>query len=212
MRPDSAIKISSGVRERLLSEARRLFAAAGYDGVTVDAIVNAAGVNKRMVYHYFGNKEGLYGAVLTRVFEELQMFEEKFFAPCGNGQKPDEAIAAIVETYFSFLMSHPEFVRLLLWENLQEGRHLALVGKTVSKSPILGYLDSILLEGAKSGEFRADLDARLVLISLIGLCLVYFSNRHTLSLTVGLNLSSPKVLREAGKHTVSLLLEGIRRS
>lgn len=197
------------MRELLLDEAIRLFAAKGYDGVTVDEVVAAAGVNKRMVYHYFSNKEGLYGAVLALVYEDLERLEEKLFPPGEGALRPAEAMRALVKTYFDFLRSHPSFVRLLLWENLQEGRHLARLGRSVNKSPILRSIESILAEGAEAGIFRKDLDARRVLISLIGLCLVYFSNRHTLSLTVGLDLSSPRVLRQAVEHTASILLGGI---
>jgi TetR/AcrR family transcriptional regulator len=115
-----------------------------------------------------------------------------------------------VDAYFAFLRTHPEFVCLLLWENLQEGRHLALLGRSVNKSPMLRHLEIILAKGVKEGIFRPNLDGRKVLISLIGLCLVYFSNRHTLSLTVGLDLSSSRVLKQAAEHTSTLLLGGLR--
>jgi len=202
-------KVEAGVRERLLSSGMRLFAARGFDGVPVDAIVADAGVNKRMVYHYFGSKEGLYGMVLARVYEELQALEEKFFAGPEHIMDPEAALAAIVEAYFEYLRGHPMFVRLLLWENLHEGSHLAKVGGAVTKSPMLEHLKRVLAEGERRGVFRKDLDARKVLISLIGLCLVYFSNRHTLSHSVGLDLGAASVLRGAAKHTAALLLGGV---
>lgn len=198
------------VRESLLRAAVALFARSGYDGVSVDAIVGAAGVNKRMVYHYFGSKEGIYLAALEHVYLDLEKLEALLFATREAHEDPAAALGAIVGVYFQFLRAHPEFVRLLLWENLQEGRHLAGLNRTVSKNPMLGHLDIILKAGVRKRVFRDDLDSKMVLISLIGLCLVYFSNRHTLSLTVGLDLASPRALKEAAEHTSAILLRGVR--
>jgi len=203
-------KSRPSVRACLLEEAMRLFSARGFDGVAVDEIVAAAGVNKRMVYHYFGSKEGLYGAVLISVFEQLEDLETSLSGLSNGELDPAAALRAIVVAYFQFLRTHPEFVRLLLWENLQEGRHLALIGTAVTKTTILHHLETILSIGIKKKLFRANLDAHNVLVSLIGLCLVYFSNRHTLSWTVGLKLSDPKVMEQAEQHATSMLLGGVQ--
>lgn len=197
------------MRRRLLDKALVLFADRGFDGVAVDEIVEAAGVNKRMVYHYFGSKEGIYATVLEQAYEGLRGAEEKLFDPVRRGVSPRKAMTDLVAIYFKYLQSNPAFVRLLLWENLQRGRHLAQAGPLASKSPMLAHLKTLLDEGVQAKVFRKGLDPRQVLVSLIGLCLVYFSNRHTLSLTVGLNLASPKVLASAVRHTSKLLLEGI---
>ncbi len=188
----------------------RLFAAKGFDGVTVDGIVGAAGVNKRMVYHYFGSKEGIYGAALERVFKDLEKLEADLISARRESQDLEASLQGIVYVYFEFLENHPEFVRLLLWENLQEGLHLRKLDSAVNKNPMLGYLGELLRAGVARGIFRSDLDARSVLISLIGLCQIYFSNRYTLSLTVDLNLSSSRVLKAAAVHTAKLFLEGLR--
>ena len=51
-------------RVRILRAARREFVRKGFAGARVDAIARAASVNKRMLYHYFGNKEALFRAIL----------------------------------------------------------------------------------------------------------------------------------------------------
>lgn len=201
----------AGVKDRLLAVALDLFADRGYDGVAVDEIVDAAGVNKRMVYHYFGSKEGIYSAVLGQAYEGLRQSEEKFFAPNKQRAQPRRAVRNLVALYFEFLRSHPEFVRLLLWENLQRGTHLGQTGPAVTKSPMLAHLQELLDAGTADGSFRRGLDARQVLVSLIGLCLIYFSNRHTLARTVGLDVSAPKVMQSAIESTAALLLDGISR-
>lgn len=204
-------KRSKGVKERLLDAALNLFADRGYDGVAVDEIVDAAGVNKRMVYHYFGSKEGIYAAVLEQAYEGVRASEEKFFAQRRSRATPRRAMRDLVALYFEFLRSHPEFVRLLLWENLQRGTHLGQTGPAVTKSPMLAHLQELLDAGTADGSFRCGLDARQLLVSLIGLCLVYFSNRHTLARTVGLDVSAPEVMQSAIEATAALLLDGINR-
>jgi len=195
----------------LLAAALRLISARGYDGVAVDDIVREAGVNKRMVYHYFGNKEGLCGEVLRFVYGELEAIEGRLFSSGGGCSDPVEALGRTVRIYFRFLAGHPMFVRLLQWENLAEGRHLARMKTPVTKSPMLERLSEVLEAGAKAGVFRSGLDARGVLASLIGLCLVHFSNRHTLSATLGADLGGRAWLKRAEADAETLLLEGIRR-
>ncbi len=199
----------AGVRERLLREAVRLFARSGFDGVAVDEIVNAAGVNKRMLYHYFGSKEGIYAEVLQRVYGDLAALESALLPVASPGATPTERLRRMVYVYFSFLQENPAFVKLLLWENLSEGRRLERIKGAVSKTPMLRLIRQLLREGAASGEFRDRLNPKYVLISLIGLCLIYFSNRHTLSHTVGLDLGSPAVMKRAANHTAELLVKGL---
>jgi len=202
-------KVPASVRSRLLDAALVLFAEHGYDGVAVDDIVARAGANKRMVYHYFGSKEALYGEVLRTVYDELEVIETALFDARDTAQDPVRAMEQTVSAYFSFLQKHPRFVRLLLWENLNEGRHLKKLDRPVTKSPVLTHLSRILEAGEKSARFRPGLDPRNVLVSLIGLCLVYFSNRYTLTSTLGVNLASKAFLADAAKHSSEILLHGI---
>ena len=192
--------------DRILRTAIRLFAARGYDGVSVDEVVKAARVNKRMVYHYYGDKAGLYAAVLTQVYSSLAAVEADVFK-----DKPavSAALESIVRVYFRFLQTSPEFVSLLLWENLQGGTHLDDLGEALSKTPILNALSEVIDRGIASRQIRADIDRRHMLIHLFGLCQIYFSNRHTLKRSVGLDLEDPKVLEDGVKSVTSLLKQGL---
>lgn len=195
--------------DRILKTAIKLFAAKGYDGVSVDEVVKAAKVNKRMVYHYYGDKAGLYAAVLAKVYSRLAEVEADVFR-----DKPSVATAleGIVRAYFQFLQTTPEFVSLLLWENLQGGAHLKNLGEALSKAPILEALSKVIEEGITTRQIRADIDRRHLLIHLFGLCQIYFSNRHTLKRSVGLNLDDPKVLEEGIASVIALLKSGIAPS
>jgi AcrR family transcriptional regulator len=196
----------SGTQLRLLTAAIELFSQKGYDGITVDEIVAKARVNKRMIYHYFGSKEAIYREVLREVFGRLTRLE----IAAVNPMVPlEETLEAIVRTYFAFLAANPEFVQLLLWENLGQGRHLAASGDALSKAPILMALHQVLNRGVAEGRISRGFDAKHLLINLIGLCLVYFSNRYTLSRSVGLNLQSPRILEKGITQIVRLLRHGM---
>lgn len=195
------------VRVRLLREATRLFAQSGYRGTTVDEIVAAAKVNKRMVYHYFGDKERLYQTVLTEAYRGLETVEVEALS---HTQDIAELTGAIVRSYFDFLSGHPEFVRLLLFENLNDGRGLAQTDSKLSKDPVLTALNRLLRDGIAAKRIRPDMDARHLLISIIGLCLIYSSNRYTLSQALRMDLGSPRVRTQGIAHVTRLLLDGIK--
>ena len=193
-------------RERLLRAATVHFARAGFAGTTVDAIVATARVNKRMVYHYFGDKQHLYEEVLAEAYRSLEIEEVNLL---GRDGRLEDLVAGIVRTYLRFLDEHPEFVRLLLWENLHRGVNLGR-GRHPTKDAMLERLEQWLRAGMARGQIRDDLDARHLLISLIGLCQVYSSNRHTLSRALKLDLAAPPVREAAAQHIGRLLLDGIR--
>jgi len=193
-------------KARILSAAADLFSTNGFHGTTVDRIVQTAGVNKRMVYHYFGSKEKLYRAALIEVYKHLSLLEVETFQ---HSEDIEENFRDIVALYFDFLRAHPDFTRLVLWENLNEGRGLESTEPHLTKNPALKLLDRALRRAKRKGVVRPDVNARHLLINLIGLCQVYTSNRYTLSQALNLDLDSPRVLREGKKQAVNLLLYGI---
>jgi AcrR family transcriptional regulator len=194
-------------RRLILQAATRLFSRRGYDGVPVDDIVAAAKVNKRMVYHYFGSKEGLYSEVLQKVFQRLSDFELQAF---DAAETPEQMIANVLRSYFRFLGENPEFVALLSWENLHHGRFVNKHPGLLSKTPILRRLDEAVSAGITTGVFHPGIDSKHLLISLISLCFVYHANRFTLSISVDLDLQSGDVLEEGLSHAVDLVLNGLR--
>lgn len=193
-------------RRRLLQAAIRLFSTHGYHAVAVDQIVAAANVNKRMVYHYFGSKEAIYHAALLDVYGRIEKIE---FIAVEKGFTPKEKLSRLLESYFVFLDDNPEFVRLLLWENLEKGRHIAKNNHLLSKNPFLIRFKEIVEEGIKTREFRRDLDVRHLLIHFIGLCFIYHSNRFSLSQSLELDLGDPTVKARGREQAIELVFAGI---
>lgn len=200
------MKKSEVTKARLLAVGIQKFSEKGYDGATVDEIVAAARVNKRMVYHYFGSKEKLYQAVLRDVYERLANIETTFLA---EPHDVEEMIQEIIRIQFAFLQEHPEFVKLVLWENLNQGRGMEGADLELTRDATIHHLDRAIQAGVAAGKLRSDLDTKHLLISLIGLCVVYFSNRYTLSRLLHLDLSSREVLSDGIRHVARLALRGI---
>jgi TetR/AcrR family transcriptional regulator len=190
----------------LLKAGVKLFSDRGYDGVAVDEIVALAGCNKRMLYHYFGNKDGLYVEVLRVVFSELEGLEiEALVGDVPTG----EAIRRILKGYFAFLEKHPEFVSLLMWENLHRGRFLDAHPHLLTKSPVIERLREVIERARVRGEIDRRMDVRHLLVLLYGACFIYHSNRYTLRHTVGLDFRRPAVLRAGLQLAQNIFIRGL---
>lgn len=178
-----------------------LFSTYGYDGISVDQIVARAGCNKRMLYHYFGNKGGLYVAVLKEAFTKLEEIEIESLKSEDNLK---EALIGLICRYFDFLEENREFFRLLMWENLSEARFISKHPELLSKSKVLGELKRILARN------KISFCPRHLLIQLYSICYIYYSNRFTLSYTIGLDLKDPKVRRKGVLQAANIMIEGLR--
>lgn len=165
-------------RQRLLETAERIFADKGLAGARVDEIAQEAGVNKRMIYAYFSNKEGLYMAVLEAVYGRLAACE----AASGLDTLPEEeAIAALVRAYFDFLSNNDSYVRMIMWENLHRARYMDARNLSGVRDPMRRAMARLIRRGKASGRFRADVDEDQALFSLFALTFNYFSNQHTMT-------------------------------
>jgi len=193
-------------RQRLLDAAIDLFSRRGFHAVSVDEIVAAARVNKRMVYHYFDSKEGIYKMALQQVYTRLESVEFHAVELAGT---PREKLARILDSYFAFLDENPEFVQLLQWENLERGKHIAKDHHLLTKNPFMEKFRQIIDEGVASGEFRPNLNITHLIIHFIGLCFIYYSNRYSLSQGLGIDLGSAQVKAEGRHQALALVFQGI---
>ena len=98
-------------RADLLTCALRLFVAYGYDGVGVAQIVEAAGVTKPTLYHYFGSKLGLLETLLT---EQLEALDTGLARAAVYRHDLPRTLDELAGVTFAFARSHPEVYRLHL--------------------------------------------------------------------------------------------------
>ncbi|WP_412050158.1 TetR family transcriptional regulator [Hoeflea sp. Naph1] len=199
---------SESTRQQLLAAAREAFMVGGLEGARVDDIALRAESNKQLVYHYFGNKDGLYTAVLKQVYQEIREQE----AALKLGSLPaEEAMRKLVEFSFDYLRQSPEFVRILVDENIHYGRHLKDAGavQAVNK-PIIDLIAQTLERGVEDGVFRRGLDPLHVYLSIAGMSFFYFANIHTLSYAFSRSLDGEAEMDERRAHIVDFALNAIR--
>ncbi|GLK74600.1 TetR family transcriptional regulator [Ancylobacter dichloromethanicus] len=166
-------------RQRILEAAMAEFAEHGFSGSRIDRICAAADVNVGMIYHYFGNKNDLYLAALESSYKIIRDREQSLDV---NDADPLLALRALIELTFDFLSTDPHFVRLIMNENLMMGR-TAQRSATIPHMtrPLLDSLRTILKRGQKEKVFQKNIDAENLYVSILGLCFIHVSNRHTLS-------------------------------
>ena len=198
----------AATRKKLLTAARREFAASGLAGARVDEIAARAGVNKQLVYHYFGDKDALYLAVLEWVYEEIRAQERKLNL---EWLPPQQAIQRLIEASFDHLAAHPDFIVLLNDENRGGARHVRGSRKLEAMhSPLVSLVSTILSDGVRAGVFRRGINPVHLYISISGLSYFFFSNTPTLSAIFGKDLSSPAARRARRKHVVDLVMQSLR--
>lgn len=195
-------------RARILAAAWHEFAQKGFAGARVDAIADRSGANKRMIYHYFGDKEGLFVAVLEAAYDRVRTAEQELDLV---RMEPVAAMRRMVEFTFDSFVKDRSFIQLLNNENLYKARHLKKSTRvTRMHSPLIGMIDDILRRGAAAGVFRSGVDPVQLWISIAALGYFYFSNIHTLSTIFERDFSAASALSERRSHVIQLVLDSLR--
>ena len=205
----SPIRDPEKSRTRILQAARVEFARHGLGGARVDQIAKAAGINKRMLYHYFGNKDDLFSAVLEANYAHKRDSERALSL---EQESPDEAIRKLVALTWNYYLDHPEFLTLLNSANLHQAKHLKR-SKEIRKmhAPFVAMLKDILDKGAAQKVFRPGLDPVQLYISIAGLSSFYLSNQHTLSVIFNRKLLAPTARAERLRHMTEMILSYLRK-
>lgn len=175
----------------ILAVARDEFVLHGLNGARVDAIAEKTRTTKRMIYYYFGSKEGLYSAVLEESYAGIRVAETTLDL---DALDPETALRRLIEFTFDYHDSHPEFVRLVAVENIHQAQYLRQMDsiQTVNAN-VLPILQSIMDRGRKAGVFVRDCPALDAHMMISGLCFYRVSNRHTFSTIFGIDLSDAAV-------------------
>lgn len=176
---DVVTRNAEETRERILQAGLNEFAAHGFSGARIDRIAAAAAINIRMLYHYFGDKAGLYVAVLERVLGNLRHEELQVDV---DHVAPVEGMAQLFDFIDGHFRSHPELINLLSAENLQRAVFLKRSQATpVMSSPVLGQIDRLLARGVAAGVFRAGIDPLHLYVMMVALSYFHRSNAHSLT-------------------------------
>jgi AcrR family transcriptional regulator len=208
-RRSTATRDPERTRAAILSAATEAFTAKGLTGARVDAIAKRARVNKRMIYHYFGDKDGLYLAVLEATYSAIRTAEIGLKLA---DRDPAEGMRELVLFTWNHFLEHPEFLSLLATENLNQASYLKRSRHIRDlHSPLIGMITTLLERGARDKVFRSGVDPVELYISIAALGFFYLSNRHTLSTIFGRDLNAPAALKTRGDHIVDVVLGYLKR-
>ncbi len=196
-------------RASILAAATKEFAENGIGGARVDAIAERAGTNKRMLYHYFGDKEQLYLAVLEEAYIGIRSAERSLHL---SDLEPEQGVAELAMFTWKYFLDHPEFLSLLGTENLHRARWLRQSTRLKElHSNFIDKLADLLDRGKAKGLFRTDINPLNVYLTIAALGYFYLSNQHTLTTIFGRDLADKANLEAWKRHIVHVTLSSIRR-
>lgn len=184
-----------GTRQNILDIASEEFALNGLAGARVDEIAARTRSSKRMIYYYFGDKDGLYLSALENAYRRVREGEAKVDI---DGLGPVEALSRLVEFTFDHHHQHEAFIRMVMIENIHHGQFLerSKVIRDLNVTAI-DHISRIYARGVEDGVFRPGLDPVEVHWQVSALCFFNVSNRATFSKIFGRDFGAPRATRTA---------------
>ena len=154
------MKKSDITKEKILTAAEQIFSEKGFAGARVDEIAEVSGVNKRMIYAHFESKENLYKIILNNVYGRLVEMESS-----QNMDLPaDEVLRRNITNAFEYLNDNPNFISLVMHENLNKAKYVDSSGIVPLKSKSIVALQKVLQRGIDEGIFRSDIDINEIVL------------------------------------------------
>lgn len=168
---------ADATKSRILAAAKSEFASAGLGGARVDKIAEKAHANKRMIYHYFGSKEDLFGEVLEEAYLDIREAELELKLD----QLPArDALETLVSFTWQYYLENPEFITLVNSANLHKARHIKGSKRlNVAARRFVNMVRDILDRGVQEGVFRSDVDPVQLNITIAAIGYYYLTNRYT---------------------------------
>ena len=172
----------------ILAVAMREFAEKGLSGGRIDAIAETTRTSKRMIYYYYGSKEGLYLAVLEESYRRMRSIEGELHL---EDLEPETALRRLVEFTFDHHAGNEDYIRLVMNENMERGAYLAQSkGIQQMNVPAIEAIRKLYERGVAQGIFRPGLDPVDIHASISALTFFNVSNQHTFSLLFKSNAKS----------------------
>ncbi len=187
----------------ILDGALTEFSEKGFDGARIDEIALRAGVNKNLLYHHYGSKDGLFTALLERTYDTIRRRQNDLQL---RGMDPVEGMRKLVMFTGRIWVQFPEFLRLLQSENLNAGRHVRASREIQQMyNPLLETINELLERGTRLGVFRKNVDPIDLYISISALTAHYISNHHTFEALFGQRLMAPQRIKQRLEHAAEMV-------
>ena len=205
----SRVNDSDATKRNILEVATEEFARNGLSGSRIDEIAARTRTSKRMIYYYFGDKEGLYVAVLESIYQKIRAIETRLDL---DHLTPVDALKTLVEFTFDYQNENEDFVRLVMIENIHQGRYLAR-SKVIQELNVtaIDAIRGLYRRGVEQNVFRDGLDAIDIHWFISALCFFNVSNRATFSNIFKRDLTAPASLSSRRASVVDTITRFVLR-
>jgi AcrR family transcriptional regulator len=208
-RTSARVQDPEGAKRNILEIASEEFALNGLTGARIDEIAARTRFSKRMIYYYFGDKEGLYLRSLENAYREVREGEAHLDT---EGMSPIAALSRLVEFTFDHHHRHEEFIRMVMIENIHQGQYLekSQVIRELNVTAI-DHISRIYSRGVEEGVFRTGLDPVELHWQVSALCFFNVSNRSTFSMIFGRDFGTPAQLERLRSNTVEMMVRYVAK-
>lgn len=207
---------AEGAREAILDAAEQVFAEHGYDGARIAAIAEVAGYNSSLLFQYFGDKLGLYVAVLIRSDREMTALQERVLTPligdmsvASDPVRFEALLETVVGALFDFLVEHPRLMRMLQWE-MAEGWQTYI--KVYSQFPTedIDRLEAFFRKAQDAGLLRSELSPTIQITTALQICQLYLASLPLYRMMrPEEDFSSPEALARGKAYVVAFIVAGM---
>jgi AcrR family transcriptional regulator len=193
----------------ILEVAEAEFGEKGLAGARIDEIAELTKTSKRMIYYYFGSKEGLYLAVLEESYRRTRDVEGQLHL---EDLDPEEALRRLVAFTFDHHLHHESYIRLVMAENINRGQYLAQSRRIQELNvPAIAAIRRLYERGVKAGRFRKGLDPVDIHASISALSFFNVSNRHTFGTIFKVDMKSPAYIAHRRDNVVEMVVRFVRK-
>jgi AcrR family transcriptional regulator len=195
-------------KANILEVAAAEFGEKGLAGARIDEIAAATQTSKRMIYYYFGSKEGLYLAVLEESYRRVREIEAELHL---QDLEPEQALRRLVAFTFDHHLNHENYIRLVMSENMNRGQYIAQSRRIQELNvPAISAIRQLYQRGVKSGVFRPGLDPVDIHASISALSFFNVSNRHTFGLIFKLDTRSAAYIAHRRDSVIEMVVRYMR--
>ena len=206
---------AEGAREAIVNAGEEVFAEHGFDGARIDAIAKASGYNKSLIFQYFGDKLGLYAAVIRRADEQTRTWQNDALSAL-SVTEPDKSVDQIknllrmyVGEYFDYLVEHPHIMRIYNWE-MAEGWQTFSKILTQRDFDDVDEFMPILARFQNAGMLRSKPEPILQFSHAVFSCLAFLALPPLYkTLMPGVDFASPAELAHGREFVVDFVVHGL---
>jgi AcrR family transcriptional regulator len=196
-------------KANILEVAAAEFGEKGLAGARIDEIAAATQTSKRMIYYYFGSKEGLYLAVLEESYRRVRETEAQLRL---GDLEPEAALRRLVAFTFDHHLSNEPYIRIVMSENINRGQYLAQSRRIQDLNvPAIAEIQDLYQRGLRQGIFRPGLDPVDIHASISALSFFNVSNRHTFGLIFKVDTRSPAYIAQRRDSVIDMVVRFMRK-